>query len=168
MAASGGKGKSSPHPSGGEGAAPKPTTAATPSVAVKMAWVALAGNQPGTWLYEGLTIGLPSPSAVLPSSENDNVIIVPRPADLVEGVSQAYPWLAKPVKGRLPELHLFPLMEGNNEEIWGAYQEAHPPRAVYVEPGKFRKSRHHACQRPKPCGTHTDRSGRRVAGLETG
>ena len=53
MASSGGgKGKATPSPAG-EGAAPTPS----PSVAVKMAWVALAGNQPGTWLYEGLTIG---------------------------------------------------------------------------------------------------------------
>ena len=136
MASSGGgKGKATPSPAG-EGAAPTPS----PSVAVKMAWVALAGNQPGTWLYEGLTIGLPSPSAVLPSSENDNVIIVPRPADLVEGISQRAPYLAKPVKGRLPELHLYPLMEGPNEPIWSEYLDAHPYRAVYVEPGKFLKA----------------------------
>ena len=76
---------------------------------------------------------------MLPSSENDNVIIVPRPADLVEGISQRAPYLAKPVKGRLPELHLYPLMEGPNEPIWSGVSGRAPVSGCVCGTGQVPK-----------------------------
>lgn len=132
-----GKGKASPPPAGG-GKSPAPD----PGVAYKMGWVALLGRPPGTWLYEGLTIAFPEPNyelGLMGVKGKHNCLVVPMPADLVEGISARYPGVAQPVKGRLPELHLHHIYSGDNLTIWADYRAAHPARSLFVSADDFRR-----------------------------
>ena len=132
----GGKGKAAPPPSdAGDGGAAPPAHAPEQSVAVKMGWCALRGRIPGTWRFEGLVIGFPNPAGKLPPS--DNTLFVPMPAELIEGMNAHYPAVVRPVKGRLPNLHLFPEMTGNNLGPWSEYLEAHPVRSAFISQADF-------------------------------
>ena len=136
--ADGGKGKGASPPAGGGASPSKTKPRAEQSVAVKMGWAALRGRVPGSYREQGLVLKFPNPTDLIEGGSGHNVAIVPMPFDLIKGVSEEHPAICQPVKGRLPELHLYPEMTGNNLVPWSKYIAAHPPRFANVSPSDFR------------------------------
>ena len=131
-------------PAGTAQPAPAPEPADKPSVKIPMAWVASGAQVGGTWWFEGADVEWPQVGKLLKEigGEGDNVVVVPRPADLVEGICSQFPRNHK-VSGRLPALVLYPRGEGNNQAILAEYYAAHPPYAAEVrKPSDWGKIHH--------------------------
>ena len=147
MAAPKGKDGGAP-PAGGAAPPPRRTkhrrpegNVGEPSVHIKMAWAAVRGNVSGGWLFEGISISFPTPVAYrlreIGAPADHNTIIVPMPADLVDGIHNAHPQAVKKVSGRLPDLVLYPIRQGNNEQIWADYRESHRPKSEHISDTDF-------------------------------
>ena len=150
MADAGSKGStgSSPHPKEGEGKGgerrPKAAAPAegAPGLAVKMAWLALRYDLGGAWPVGGVPFSFPVVSNRLfemGAPDSDNVLIVPCPADLAQGLAETHPASCQLVKGRLPELHLHEGKQGANQALVQDYLAAHPARSTSVSLGDWRK-----------------------------
>ena len=112
---------------------PEPTDA--PSVKIPMEWVAVGANVGGTWYLEGAPIEWPRPGpelAKLGTNGTDNVVVVPRPKHLVDDIVKNFGYNRK-VSGKLPDLVLYPIGEGNNQEIIAQYMAAHPPFSTRLD-----------------------------------
>ena len=148
MAASGqSKGSSSP-PSGGKTAPAKGKSKGKPagtrkpaaghakgepSVKVPMSWVAVGADIGKPFSLHGLRFPWPQVTntlARIDAPPTDNVVIVPRPTELAEGVCDIYP-RSKIVKGKLPDLVLHDEWH-HDPTPWYDYQEEHPPRSAHL------------------------------------
>ena len=111
-------------------------------MSVKMEWLAVARRVPGNWTFNGLSISMPNIEDALnrmgARDEGHNVLIMPWPRYLGEALADRWPEAVKPVKGRLPALHLYPQRGGNNYEQWADYLAAHPARSTHASPEEFR------------------------------
>ena len=112
---------------------PEPTDA--PSVKIPMSWVAVGASVGGTWYLEGQPIEWPRVGDALTklgTSGTDNVVVVPRPTDLVDSICENFGFNKK-VSGKLPDLVLYPTGEGNNQEIIAQYMADHPPFSTRLD-----------------------------------
>lgn len=137
----GSKGKATPPPAEGGGAAPP--ASAEPTDGLKMEWLAIIRRVPGNWTFSGLSISFPNVEDALTRmgshAEGHNVLFVPWPKELGDALAKRWPDAVKLVKGRLPELKLWPQGEGNNYERWGDYLAAHPARSANTDLRRFRQ-----------------------------
>ena len=107
-----------------------------------MEWLAVLRRVPGNWTFSGLSISFPNVEDAInrmgTRDEGHNVLFVPFPKELGEALAKRWPTAVKPVKGRLPQLELWPQGEGNNYEQWGDYLDAHPFRSAHIDEADFR------------------------------
>lgn len=105
---------------------------------IPMSWMAITATTigSGVWLA-GIWFNYPNQSKIVQTygDGDQNVPVVPFPTEIVEYLD-AERSLVQKVEGALPDLKVYPGNDERNPGLWGEYEQAHPPFAIYLDPAK--------------------------------
>ena len=133
-------------------AAPRGQSGHTPSVSVKMVWAAIGVEVQGGWSHQGVYFRFPQLGKTLNElgAADKNAVISAVPRELVDAIRDTGVAQCAEVTGkRAPALKLcdtgaagdsletYRQLVGENNDLWGAYLAAHPPKAAHIEAAEW-------------------------------